>query len=173
MSLPTRRTLARSGERDKLESNRGHYPLSTASGTSSRDVVSQDVVSTSKTLRPKRGKHSVHAEHVPEEKLFVLSGRLLSRLVADAEEPMEGRSWNQLMRLAREEAEGADVDTRALTVLVDRLTDNGLVVTNARQVSSSGGEPYVIRVFAPEGEVVSAKIRQQIMVRSFECLAVT
>jgi hypothetical protein len=59
----------------------------------------------------------------------------------------------------------------ALSVVVDRLIDSGLIVTDVEQVISSNGEPYFVRTFTPEGEVVSSKIRQQAMVRIPECMS--
>ena len=133
-----------------------------------------NVVAESKTIKPKRSRKNAHAESIRNPQLVKLSSRVICKLVEEYEQesfgPPKGKSWKELMYIAEAENNDFKLDTRALTIVVDRLIDSGLIVTDVEKVISSSGEPYYIRTFVPEGEVVSAKIRQQIMVRDPECL---
>lgn len=133
-----------------------------------------NVVAKSKKIKPKRSRRSVCAKSIPNLQLVKLSSHVICRLVEEYEQisfdPPKGKSWKELMYIAEAENQDIKLDSGALTVVVDRLIDSGLIVTDVEKVTSSSGEPYYIRTFIPEGEVVSAKIRQQIMVRDPECL---
>lgn len=130
-----------------------------------------DVIADSKKTKAKRSRKAVRARNVPTDKLLKLSSRVMYSLVEkydnmplDSDLPKD-KSWKELLEIVEIQNYEGDLDIRALTVVVDRLIDSGLVVTNAKRVRSSSGEPYFIRTFTPEGEVVSSKIRQQMMVR--------
>lgn len=132
-----------------------------------------DVVSDAQRVRPRRGKQSARALPVDEKKLLVLCGHVLNRLVLGYDDFPDGVSWKRLMQIAREENERIGLDPRELTVVVDRLIDNSLLVTGIKELTSDIGHQYVIRTFSAEGEVVSDRIRQQMMVRNPECLILT
>ena len=127
-----------------------------------------DVLTQARREKPQRSKRAACAGHVSNDQLFKLSARVLCRLVTEDTE--EKKSWQQVMRYAEEANGDVQVPPAALPVVVDRLIDDGLVVTGIRQIRSSAGDPYVIRTFGPEGEVVSARIRQQLMSGDPECL---
>ena len=136
-----------------------------------REYVS-DVVAESKRLKPARSRGAVTVQNVPTDKLLTLSSRVMCSLVDECDDKLPyqnipvGESWSQLIEMARSVSQGLDLDVDALTVVVDRLIDSGLVVTDVEEVTSQSGNLYCVRTFAPEGEVVSSKIRQQMMVRN-------
>jgi len=139
-----------------------------------------DVVASSERERPRRGAQSVRARNVPEEALFRLAGLVMYRVVGDPATSLKdfddlgySKSWRQLMRLASEENANVGLDPRALSVVADRLIDNGMIVTKTRRVLSSARQVYTIRTFAPDGEIVMSRIRRQIMTRRPECLLAT
>jgi hypothetical protein len=132
------------------------------------------IVADSKKLRAKRKR--IKIENVPNDKLLVLSERVMYRLVEEYDNCLssslpKGESWNELIQIAEQENYNLGLRKEALSVVVDRLIDSGLIVTDVEQVISSNGEPYFVRTFTPEGEVVSSKIRQQAMVRIPECMS--
>jgi hypothetical protein len=129
------------------------------------------IVNESERLRPKRGRQSVR--NLGEEQLFELSRRVIYKLVREAGTSHQGKSWKQMMQLTAVENQKVGLDPRALTVVTDRLIDSGLVVTGTRSTRNMEGEHLIVRTFAPEGEVMSAKIRQQLMVRGSQCLSVS
>jgi len=133
-----------------------------------------NVVAESKKIKPKRSRRNVCAKNVPNLLLTKLSSRVMCRLVNEYEQLHfdlpKGKSWKELMDIAKTVNQDINLDIGSLTTVVDRLIDSGLVVTDVENITSSKGEPYCIRTFVPEGEVVSAKIRQQTMVRDPECL---
>lgn len=133
----------------------------------------RNLVDESRRSKAARGKQSAKAGHLPESVLVKLTGRVLARLVMEGEDSPDGKSWGQLMRFAEEENRGIGIDSRALSMVADRLIDSGLIVTSTKVMQSSSGEPFVVRTFAPEGEVITAKVRQQLLVRTPECLLVT
>lgn len=133
----------------------------------------EDILEDSGRQRPARSRPFSKAEHVSEGKLLAITRRVLEELVTAREETGEGKTWGQMMRVAEEANEGGKIDQRALSVVVDRLIDNGLLVTNMRVVFSSEEEPFVVRTFAPESEVIAGRVRQQMMVRRGECLSTT
>ena len=124
-------------------------------------------------IKPKRGKQSAKALYVNEKKLLGLCGRVMNRMVLDNDYFPDGISWKQLMQIAEEENKKIGLNPQEYTVIVDRLIDNSLIVTSIRELISHNGDRYVIRTFVPEGEVVSDRIRQQLMVRNPECLILT
>ncbi|MCJ7777658.1 MAG: hypothetical protein MUP16_05025 [Sedimentisphaerales bacterium] len=140
-----------------------------------RQYVS-DVVADSKTAKVKTKKKSVKAGNVPPDKLLKLSSRVMCSLVEEYDnmllgtESPKGKSCRELLDIAENQNRDVGLDMGALTVVVDRLIDAGLVVTDVEEVTSSSRDPYCVRTFTPEGEVVSSRIRQQIMVRDPECL---
>jgi hypothetical protein len=129
------------------------------------------VVSEGQLIKPERGKRSSRALRVEESKLLGLCWYVMRRLVSEYDDiPSEGVSWRRLMEIAAEENERVGVAPECLTVVPDRLIDNSLLVTGVREARSSSGDLYVTRTFSSEGEVVSDRIRQQMMVRNPECL---
>jgi len=132
-----------------------------------------DIVSEAQMIKPKRGKQSAKALYVNEKKLLGLCGRVMNRMVLDNDYFPDGISWKQLMQIAEEENKKIGLNPQEYTVIVDRLIDNSLIVTSIRELISHNGDRYVIRTFVPEGEVVSDRIRQQLMVRNPECLILT
>jgi len=136
-----------------------------------RQYVS-DVVAESKRLKPARSRGSVTVQNVPTSKLKMLSSAVMCSLVdihddavTDQNEP-KGETWSELIEIARSVRQGIDVDKNALTVVVDRLIDGGLIVTDVEETTHPSGKLCFERTFTPEGEVVSSKIRQQMMVRN-------
>jgi hypoxanthine phosphoribosyltransferase len=131
------------------------------------------IVADSKKLRTKR--NHVKIENVPNDRLLALSGRVMCRLVEEHDECLsgslpKGESWNELIQIIQQENHNLGLRKEALSIVVDRLIDSGLIVTDVERVISSSGEPYFVRTFTPEGEIVSSKIRQQMMVRMPECM---
>jgi len=131
-----------------------------------------DIIANSERVKLERTKYSVGVENIPEEKLLALCDLVIRRLVERTTGVSEGLSWQQMTRLAEDQNAVVNLPPSSVTVVVDRLIDSGLVVTGTRDVLSSGGEPFVIRTFAPEGEIVSAKIRQEMMAGGPQCQAI-
>ena len=132
-----------------------------------------DVVSDAQRVRPQRGRQSAKALPVDDKKLWLLCGHVMNRLVSGYDDFPDGVSWKRLMQIAGEENERIGLDPEGLTVVADRLIDNSLLVTGIKELTSRTGHQYVVRTFSAEGEVVSDRIRQQMMVRNPECLIVT
>lgn len=136
----------------------------------------RDVVAESKNAKEKTKKKLLRSRTVPLNKLLKLSSRVICSLVEEYDnmklgnESPKGKSWRELLDIAETQNRNVGLDFGSLTVVVDRLIDAGLVVTDVEEVTSSTGDPYLVRTFTPDGEVVSSKIRQQIMVRNPECL---
>jgi hypothetical protein len=132
-----------------------------------------DVVSDAQRIRPRRGKQATGSLPIDEDKLFLLCGRVMNRMVLGYDDFPDGVSWKRLMQIATEENEKIGLDPRGITVVADRLIDNSLLVTGIKKLTSRTGDQYVIRTFSADGEVVSDRIRQQMMVRNPECLILT
>jgi hypothetical protein len=134
------------------------------------------VISEGQRIKPQRGRQSSRALRVEDGKLLGLCWYVMKHLVSEYDDiPEEGVSWKRLMEIAAEENERERIALapKCLTVVADRLIDNSLLVTGVRELKSNSGHRYVIRTFSAEGEVVSDRIRQQMMVRNPECLRVT
>lgn len=131
-----------------------------------------DVVAESKRLKPRRSRGSASIQNVAEEKLLTLCNRVLCALVElhddaiPAPNTPEGETWSELIEIAKMASQGIHLHPDALTVVVDRLIDAGLVVTDVEQLVTMDGRRHYQRTFKPEGEVVSSKIRQQMMVKN-------
>ena len=132
-----------------------------------------NVVSDAQRVKPQRSRQAAKALAVDEGKLFLLCGRVMNRLVLGYDDFPYGVSWKRLMQITSEENERIGLDPREFTVVADRLIDNSLLVTGIKELDSRTGHRYVIRTFSAEGEVVSDRIRQQMMVRDPECLILT
>lgn len=139
----------------------------------------RQLVGESRRIKPRRSRGSVQARNVPAARLQNLSFRTISRLLGEADDydPRstlpKGKSWYELLCIAQESNQDMEPDPNELTVVPDRLIDGGLLVTNVEEVRTSKGEVWAIRTFEPAGEIVSDKLRRQIMVRGTSWLPVT
>lgn len=162
--------------KDKFQHLRAMYPTVDIDGLF--DYVFSTVGS-SKRSKPRRSRGSTTARSVPEEKLLELCGGVLAGLVDSIEENQllqvspRGKEWCDLMALANTVNAQVGLDASCLPVVADRLIDAGLIVTKVERITRSGREPYAVRTFLPEGEIVSGYIHQQQMVGGPVCLTAT
>jgi len=139
----------------------------------------KDLVSCSELVKPKRSKRSVRVINVDEEKLLAASAHLLCLLVDDSDNfglegyLPKGWSWKEMMTGGEAVTKAVDLDPHSVTVVTDRLIDSGNIVTDVEIVSSTSGEPFAVRTFAPEGEIVTGRVRRQMMVKAPACLTLT
>ena len=155
---------------DKLRHLKAMFPYVDIEGLA-RYVL--DVVGDSERRKLLRSRHAVHARNLNDDMLFKLAGRVMYRIVKDPDAIDTGISWRQLIQYALEDNAMAGLTPNALSVIADRLIDDGMLVTHVCEVKSTTGDPYIIRTFAPDGEAVSARIRRQLMTRLPECLLMT
>ncbi len=133
------------------------------------------LVSSSQKSKCLRGKHTSKTTNVDEKKLLLLCERVMKRMVVKYVTSPNGISWNELMQIAEVENRKRNIglDPNSYSTIVDRLIDNSLIITGIDDLIVSNEDRYVIRTFKSEGEVVSDKIRKQLMIRNPECILLT
>jgi len=131
----------------------------------------RDVVTKAKLERPRRSLRAVTVRNLPEKTLQNMGFYLLTRLLREidiedgAEDGVRGRSRKQLMNIAASAEDSIGVSGSAWGVASDRLIDVGLMVTTVEEITSSYGDPWAIRTFLPDSEIVSEKLRRQLAVK--------
>ncbi|HST52240.1 MAG TPA: hypothetical protein VLJ61_09555 [Pyrinomonadaceae bacterium] len=142
----------------------------------------RNIVSKGKLHKVERSSRGVDVQHVPEKKLANMSYFLITRMMEEIDKNgadcgLHGVPWLQLDRIARDAKESinelSDVDHRWWSIVPDRLIDTGLMHTNVEEVISSVGDPWAIRTFGPDSEVVAEKLRRQMSVRGAKWLPAT
>lgn len=139
----------------------------------------KEIVATSKLHKPNRSARAVEVRSIPKDKLIKMSYFLITNLVEVLDErsddltDIKGVPWFELDRIATAGEELMDVDHRWWSIVPDRLIDSGLMHTHVAEVRSSAGEPWAIRMFGPDSEVVTEKIRRQTAVRGATWLPTT
>lgn len=137
------------------------------------------VVNESKLHKPRRSSRGVEVHSVPAAKLLNMSYFLITHLVERLDEQStdmddrRGVPWFELDRIATAGEEFIDVDHRWWSIVPDRLIDSGLMHTHVSQIQSSKGEPWAVRMFGPDSEVVTEKLRRQTAVRGSSWLPTT
>jgi hypothetical protein len=139
----------------------------------------RNVVLKAKQHKLERSAKSVEVQHVPEKVLTNMSYLLISRImkVIDQKEEdtrlLRGVTWSQLDEIAKAGGELLKVDHKLWSIVPDRLIDSGMLHTDVEEVKSTLGEPWAIRTFGPDSEIVAGKLRRHMAVRGTKWLPVT
>ena len=132
-----------------------------------------------KEYTPKRSRNAVRHRNLSDRDLLNLSYQVIIWLANEYDnyDPLSslprGKSWSQLIKKAKECSLRLNLEQEAAAIAPDRLIDGGLVVTEISEVSNSKGEPFAIRTFIPDSEIVLKKILRQSSVKGEQCIIVT
>lgn len=140
----------------------------------------KSAVAESKLRRLDRSAKRVEVQHVPEETIRQMSYFLITEVLREMDDREwerdwdpdlpRGLTWAQLTKITEASKPLIDVDPRWWSIVPDRLIDGGILHTDVAEVTSSAGEPWAVRIFGPDSEVVAEKLRRQIAVRGAKWL---
>jgi len=129
------------------------------------------VVAESKQKKIGRSSRGVDVRHISEETLKPMSYWLVTQIQRELDERdwdpdcPKGVTWKELMQMAENTDQFVGIDPRWWSVIPDRLIDGGILHTDVAEFISSVGEPWALRIFGPDSEVVAEKLRRQMAVR--------